>query len=36
MPDDRNLAEYRDSDIYPKADVLCLVGDIQIETVMGE
>ncbi len=36
MPDERNLAQYRDSDIYPEPDVLCLVGDIQIETVMGD
>ncbi|MCR5278212.1 MAG: baseplate J/gp47 family protein [Lachnospiraceae bacterium] len=36
MPDEHSLAEYRDSDIYPEADVLCLAGDIQIETVTGD
>ncbi|MCR5032418.1 MAG: baseplate J/gp47 family protein [Lachnospiraceae bacterium] len=36
MPDDRNLAQYRDSDVYPEADVLCLAGEISIETVAGE
>ncbi|MBR5420217.1 MAG: baseplate J/gp47 family protein [Lachnospiraceae bacterium] len=36
LPDDRSLAEYRDSDIYPRADVLCRAGDILIETVASD
>ncbi len=32
-PDDRQLAAYVDSDIYPEADVLCMAGEISIETV---
>ena len=36
MPDDHGLATMIDSDIYPEPDVLCVGGDIVIETVRGE
>ena len=36
IPDDRSLAELVDSDVYPRADVLCRAGEINIETVTGD
>ncbi|MCR5251308.1 MAG: baseplate J/gp47 family protein [Lachnospiraceae bacterium] len=36
MPDDRGQASVIDSDIYPEPDVLCVAGEIAIETVRGE
>ena len=36
MPDDKNLAQCEDSDIFPGADVLCVAGEILIETVAGD
>ncbi|MBR4529367.1 MAG: baseplate J/gp47 family protein [Lachnospiraceae bacterium] len=36
LPEDRQLARVEDSDIYPRADTLCMAGEILLEIVTDE